>query len=212
MTDRKALPGSAAEQIRLLLERMEMAALARVDRIQIREKDLSGRELAALVEEAIRRVPASCRILLNERLDVAWAMGAGGVHLGEESLSVKEARRFLTEKTRGEDFLVGASTHSLAATRAAETAGADYVIFGPVFATPSKAGLGPPHGLLRLAEVCGSVSIPVLSIGGITLGNARDCVAAGAAGIAAIRLFQDAVDVAGLAQDLREGCEEQNRG
>jgi thiamine-phosphate pyrophosphorylase len=207
VTDRKTLAGSAAEQIRMLLEKMENAACAGVDWIQIREKDLSGRELAALAEEALRRVPASCRILLNDRLDVAWSAGAGGVHLGGQSLPVKEAKRFLAEKTRGKGFLVGVSTHSVEATRAAESDGADYVIFGPVFATPSKAEFGPPQGLPRLAEVSRSVSIPVLAIGGITIENARDCMAAGAAGIAAIRLFQDPADVAGLTRVVRGQCE-----
>jgi thiamine-phosphate pyrophosphorylase len=212
VTDRKALAGSAAEQIRLLLEKMESAARAGVDWIQIREKHLSGRELAALVQEAMRRLPASCRILLNERLDVAWAVGAGGVHLGEQSLPVKEAKRFLADKTRNKSFLIGASTHSLATARTAETAGADYVMFGPVFATPSKAEFGPPQGTGRLADVCRSVSIPVLAIGGVTVENVRDCVAAGAAGIAAIRLLQDAADVVSLARAVRERCEEPNRG
>ena len=91
VTDRKALAGSGEAQVRALLEKIERAARAGVDWIQIREKDLCGRELVALVSEALRRVPSSCRVLVNDRLDVALAAGADGVHLGEHSLPVEEA-------------------------------------------------------------------------------------------------------------------------
>jgi thiamine-phosphate pyrophosphorylase len=204
VTDRKALAGSADEQIRLLLKKIENAALAGVDWIQIREKDLSGRELAAVVSEALRRMPNSCRVLVNDRLDVALAVGAGGVHLGEQSLPVEEAKRLVRERKFASDFLVGVSTHSVESARAAERNGGDYMIFGPVYETPSKVAFGPAQGLKRLAEVCQSVSIPVIAIGGITMENVRACESVGAAGIAAIRLFQDAADVAKMAQALRE--------
>jgi len=204
VTDRKALAGSAEEQIRLLLEKMESAARAGVDWIQVREKDLSGRELAALVSEALRRVPNSCRVLVNDRLDVACATRACGVHLGEQSLPVDHAKRLVREREFAREFLVGVSTHSAEAARVAEGNGADYVIFGPVYETPSKAAYGPAQGLERLAEVCRSVSIPVIAIGGITMENARDCRAAGPAGIAAIRLFQEAADVATVVRAMRE--------
>ena len=205
VTDRKALARPGEAQTRLLLEKMENAARAGVDWIQIREKDLSGRELAALVSEARRRIPKSCHLLVNDRLDVACALGAAGVHLGEQSIPLQAAKRLASERSFGTDFLVGVSTHSLEAARAAARDGADYVNFGPVFATPSKIKFGPPQGMERLAEVCRSVSIPVMAIGGITLENARDCVAAGAAGIAAIRLFQDAVDLKKVVRFLRDG-------
>lgn len=175
-----------------------------MDWIQIREKDLSGHELAVLVGEALRRVPRSCRVLVNDRLDVAIAVGAGGVHLGEHSLAVRDAKRLVTEKHSGGDFLVGVSTHSLEAARAAEKSGADYLIFGPVFATPSKAAFGPPQGIEHLREVCASVEIPVIAIGGVTEQNAEQCVTAGATGIAAIRLFQDATDLAKTVRSLRK--------
>lgn len=204
MTDRKALPGSAERQVCLLPEKIENAARGGVDWIQIREKDLSGRELAALVSEALRRIPRSCRLLVNDRLDVALAAGAGGVHLGERSLPVAEVARFLKERKKTGKFLVGVSTHAVESVRKAEESGADYAIFGPVFATPSKLAYGPPQGIGRLAEACRSVSIPVIAIGGITVENARECMAVGAGGIAAIRLFQDAVDVAAVARILRE--------
>jgi thiamine-phosphate pyrophosphorylase len=202
VTDRKALSGSAGEQMRLLLEKIEGAARAGVNWIQIREKDLSGRELTELVRSALQRVPANCRILVNDRLDVACAAGAGGVHLSGRSLPVADAKRFVKERI-GQEFVVGVSIHSLEAAQSAETNRADYIIFGPVFPTPSKLAYGLPQGVEKLAEVCSAVSIPVLAIGGITDQNARECATAGAAGIAAIRLFQDAHDVATLATSLR---------
>jgi thiamine-phosphate pyrophosphorylase len=202
VTDRKALPGSPEEQIHLLLEKIEKAARDGVDWIQIREKDLDARRMQWLAREAGRRIPTRCRVLVNDRLDVALAVGAYGVHLGERSLPVPEARRLVTERTYVEGFWVGVSTHSVKAVQEAQAEGADYAIFGPVFATPSKLEYGPPRGLQELAAACRSVSIPVLAIGGITLQNARECIVAGATGIAAIRLFQEA-DVRDLVRSLR---------
>jgi thiamine-phosphate pyrophosphorylase len=98
---------------------------------------------------------------------------------------------------------VGVSCHSLEAATAAAEGGAHYVFFGPVFATPSKASFGVPQGLLRLAEVCRAVSLPVVAIGGVTLDNAASCLSVGAAGIAAIRLFQDVKDIASIVKTLR---------
>lgn len=204
VTDRQALPGSPEQQIRLLLDKMESVAHAGVDWIQIREKDLSGRELAALVGEAVRRISRFCRILVNDRLDVGLVAGAGGVHLGERGISVQDAKRLVQDRSLAKDFLVGVSTHSLESARSAQRNGADYVVFGPIYATPSKAAFGPPQGVKRLEEVCTSVSIPVIAIGGITLENARECTAAGAAGIAAIRLFHDAENGPALLRELRE--------
>jgi thiamine-phosphate pyrophosphorylase len=203
VTDRKALAGRADEQIRLLQGEIERAAGAGVDWIQIRERDLPGRALSGLVREAVRRVPVDSRVLVNDRLDVACTTGAGGVHLGEQSLPVAEAIRFLRSHRPPEKFLVGASAHSLVAALAAAQAGADYVIFGPIFATPSKALFGEPQGVERLVEVCKKVAVPVVAIGGITLENAPQCIRAGAAGIAAIRLFQDAQDVRVVVRALR---------
>ena len=204
MTDRQALAGPADGQIQLLLEKIEDVAQAGVDWIQIREKDLPAGVLASLVEHAVARVPRTCQVLVNDRMDVAITAGAGGVHLGETSLPVEEAKRLATEKSLGADFLLGVSAHSLESAQAAEKAGASYVIFGPVYETPSKMKFGPPQGLQRLAEVCGRVAIPVIAIGGITEGNTSQCIAAGASGIAAIRMFQEARDVAALVRRLRE--------
>ena len=210
VTDRNGLSGvEAREAQETLLLRIETAAAAGVNWIQIREKDLSGRNCGLLTREALQRAaksPASnaARIVVNDRLDVALSEGAGGVHLGENSLPLPEAKRLVKAQALSQHFLIGVSCHSLEAARSAASGGADYLFFGPIFATPRKAAFGAPQGLERLAEVCRAVSIPVLAIGGITLVNASACLAAGASGIAAIRLFQDARDMTSLVQSLRQ--------
>jgi thiamine-phosphate pyrophosphorylase len=205
VTDQGALSASAVESRAILLEKVKAAAAAGVDWIQIREKHRSGRELAELVQQTLQVAPAPCRVLVNDRLDVACAVGAAGVHLTEQSISVVDAMTFVRERGLPSSFLVGASTHSLDSARAASDSGANYVVFGPVFSTPSKARYGVPQGIEKLAAVCRSVSIPVLAIGGITPENAGECRAAGAAGIAAIRLFQAAADLPAVVRRLREG-------
>jgi thiamine-phosphate diphosphorylase len=149
---------------------------------------------APVTHAVANSLPAPPRILVNDRLDVAIAEHAGGLHLGENSLPVAEAKRLLRNlpaQADFADFLVGVSCHSLSSAQTAAAAGADYVFFGPVFPTPSKRVYGPAQGLPRLAEVCRSVSIPVVAIGGINSENAASCLDAGAAGIAAVRLFQE---------------------
>jgi thiamine-phosphate pyrophosphorylase len=158
--------------------------------IQIREKDLEGGALVELARFAVKEASAaSVRVLINDRLDVALAANAAGVHLGEQSLPVEIVARWRRSAGRP-DFMIGASTHSLEAARAAEREGADYIFFGPVFATPSKAEYGAPQGIERLREVCAAVAIPVLAIGGVRYENTGACLEAGAAGVAAIRWFQ----------------------
>ena len=174
-----------------LQDSIRRAAAAGVAWIQIREKDLDARALVELARFAVaetRETPA--RVLVNDRLDVALAANAAGVHLGENSLPVEIVAEWRRRSGRL-DFLIGASCHSLDAARAAERGGANYVFFGPVFETPSKAAFGAPQGIERLREVCAAVKIPVLAIGGVNAENLRDCIQAGAAGIAAIRLFQN---------------------
>jgi len=216
VTDRRSLQVPAQEDsLELILEKMELAAAAGIDWIQLREKDLSGMQSIVLTREALRRVsnrshqaPAPARIIINDRLDVAIAERAGGIHLGENSLNVQDAKRLVaasqSAQTIPSDFLLGVSCHSLEAAQSAAAAGADYIFFGPVFATPSKVEYGPPQGLARLAEVCSSVKIPVLAIGGITAENAPAGLSAGASGIAAIRLFQDSPDLAATVNTLRQ--------
>ena len=223
VTDRHALPGSSdPKSITPLLGKIAEVASAGIHWIQIREKDLSAKELSSLAREALRavqwhglqpleasnlgsrqqgtsRAVSRARIFVNDRLDVAIAERAGGVHLGENSLPPADARGLIESvQNRGllpEDFLLGVSCHSFESARAAEAAGADYIFFGPIFPTPSKAHYGQPQGLDRLAEVSRAISIPVVAIGGITADNARNCLDSGASGIAAIRLFQDSSPV-----------------
>jgi thiamine-phosphate pyrophosphorylase len=199
-----SLPGDPARlHARSLHESIRLAAAAGADWIQIREKDLEARalvELARFAAAETRATPA--RVFVNDRLDAALAAGAAGIHLGERSLPLEAVTEWRRLAGRS-DFLIGVSCHSLESARAAERGGADYIFFGPVFATPSKAPFGPPQGIDCLREICASVEIPVLAIGGVNLENARACVAAGAAGIAAIRLFQEAVDPDELAARLK---------
>ena len=188
-----------------LLETIRKAAAAGINWIQIREKDLETRSLAELARFAVAATQKTgSRILVNDRLDVALAAGAAGVHLGETSLPVETVAEWRRSAGRAE-FRIGASCHSVEAAHAAHGAGADYIFFGPVFATPSKAAFGTPQGIERLRNVCRSVRIPVLAIGGVTVENAHSCFAAGAAGVAAIRLFQESEDVSAVVNCLRKG-------
>jgi thiamine-phosphate pyrophosphorylase len=194
VTDRNALAEPA-----LLTEQISRAVAAGIDWVQIREKDLSARELLEVTRAAVKVAHgSSTRIIVNDRLDVARAAGAGGVHLGEASVPVAAVRNAALKNNSPSGFLIGASCHSLEGVRAAERDGADYIIFGPVFATPSKEKFGPSLGINRLAEASKAVRIPVLAIGGIPEENARECFDVGAAGIAAIRMFSGERDLAGM--------------
>ncbi len=211
-----------------LLKGIREAAAAGVDWIQLREKDLETRALLDLARGAIAAARTGgggfaggaggeanprweanrgTRILINDRLDVACAAGADGVHLGEGSAPIREVVGKMAQWKRvaqRADFLAGVSCHSVEAGIAAARDGAEYIFFGPVFATPSKISFGPPQGLAELGELCRAVRIPVLAIGGITLENAKECLEAGCAGIAAIRLFQETKNAARLVAELKE--------
>lgn len=175
----------------------ELAA-AGIDGVQIREKDLDDRALLDLVRLARAELPASTTLLVNGRLDVALAAGAAGVHLPVDGVPLSALReRF------GGRVLLGRSTHTLEEVERARRDGADYVTFGPVYATPSKAGYGPPAGLERLAAAA-RLRIPVYALGGVTLSRFGEVAAAGAAGVAAIRMFQDPVELRAAARAARE--------
>ena len=167
---------------------IEAAVASGVQLVQIREKSLSARVLYELTTRAAAIAKgSSTRLLVNDRFDIARAAGADGVHLTARSLPAHVVRSIC-----GDDFLIGVSTHSLQASLDARADGADFVVFGPIFETPSKQVFGEPQGLEKLREVTnGLEGFPVLAIGGINLDNAADCFRAGASGIAAIRLFQD---------------------
>jgi thiamine-phosphate pyrophosphorylase len=199
------LPGRnrSAQDPRFLRDAIRNAVAAGVDWIQIREKDLATRSLVALVRFAVAEAGVrGASVFVNDRLDVALAIGATGVHLGEKSLPAEEVAAWRRSARRAE-FRIGVSCHSLESARAAELGGADYIFFGPVFETPSKVAFGWPQGTERLKEICASVKIPVLAIGGVNLENAGTCIAAGAAGIAAIRLFQGFSDARKIVARLK---------
>jgi thiamine-phosphate pyrophosphorylase len=190
-------------EVNSLYDSISRTIAAGIDWIQIREKDLDTRTLLEVARFAVAKAHAtSTRVLINDRLDVALAANANGVHLGEKSLPLEAVAGWRRSSGRL-DFQIGVSCHSLESACAAEASDADYIFFGPVFATPSKAAFGAPQGIDRLREVCASVKIPVLAIGGVNVKNARDCLKAGASGIAAIRLFQNVKDSAELAAELK---------
>lgn len=207
ITDRRQFRGGEAEQRRTLLGKIAEAACCGVDYIQLREKDLSARELLQLAEEALSAIgqtPSThgrTRLLINSRIDVALAAGAAGVHLRSDDISAGDARAVLMSARRkpASEFLIATSCHSVEDVARAASEGADFVVFAPVFEKEGVAGVG--LDALRIAcrgisrantpEPSPAVKIPVLALGGVTVDNARACIDAGAAGIAGIRLFQE---------------------
>ena len=196
VTDQKVF--DPAHSIARVREAIRMAFAAGVDWVQIREKDLPGRALLAIVRDAVAAAQGQGRVLVNDRLDIALAGGAGGVHLARQSAPVREVIAWCRNGNAPAEFSIGVSCHSLEEARQAERDGANYVFFGPLFETPSKKAFGKAQGIANLTEVCGAIRIPVIAIGGLNAGNAAHCIRAGAAGIAAIRMFQEASDLDAL--------------
>ncbi len=157
------------------------------DWVQIREKELSGRELTSLVRSVMAMPnPRGAKILVNTRVDVAMAAGAAGVHLPAGSITASEWRAITPA-----GFLIGVSCHTFDEVLLAEKEGADYVLFGPVFSPRSKMSDLAPRGLDELRRVSRAVKIPVLALGGITWENTGACMEAGGAGVAGISMFQE---------------------
>ncbi|MCD6187690.1 MAG: thiamine phosphate synthase [Desulfuromusa sp.] len=165
-----------------LLQVVEELLQAGVRMIQLREKDLSAAELYPLARK-LRSLTHkhNSLLLINDRIDLVQAIGADGVHLGGHSLPVKIARQIL-----GSNALIGASTHSAAAAAAAQRQGADFITFGPVFFTPSKAQFGAPVGIESLRTICKTCKIPVYALGGIKANNTKETLQTGAHGVAMI--------------------------
>ncbi|MGH9757771.1 MAG: thiamine phosphate synthase, partial [Candidatus Acidiferrales bacterium] len=178
------------------------------DWVQIREKDSPARELLALADKAVAMTRETAvagrktRILVNDRLDVALAAGAGGVLLGGASVDAAHVVRFCRSGNAPPEFRVGVSCHGAREALEAEQAGASYIFFGPVFDTPEKRAFGAPPGIEELRAVSSELRIPVIAIGGVNAANAGECFRAGASGIAAIRMFQEVSDVAALRNSI----------
>ena len=186
-----------------LLVAVARALSGGVQAVQLRENDIGGRallELARRMREVTFRHGA--KLLINDRVDIALASGADGVHLGAASLPPGEARRIL-----GRDRLIGCSTHGQDQLAAAIEGGADYATFGPVYYTPSKAHYGPPVGIEALRRACASTELPIFGIGGIGRGNIAEVVAAGSYGIAAISAVLAADDPHTAAAGMRRQME-----
>jgi thiamine-phosphate pyrophosphorylase len=214
ITDRQQFPGPESRRRDRLLDKIAEAVSAGVDFIQLREKDLSARELESLARDAVRICRETTyekretKILINSRSDIAIAARADGVHLPSDDIPASDARSLWSSGSMRNSQLatrncvIAVSCHTVDEVRLAESHGADFVVFGSVF---EKVGASRNVGLDALHAACHRLIIadskteavpighmPVLAIGGVTLANARACIEAGAAGIAAIRLFQEA--------------------
>lgn len=198
-TTTKTIPASA--EFAAVLQLVAAAVAAKVSLIQLREKQLTARVLFELTVQAAQLTRGSqTRMLVNDRADVARAAGADGVHLTTLSLPASVVRQAF-----GPDFVIGVSTHSLNEAATARADGADFAVWGPVFATTSKSSYGQPQGIPKLAEVVRKVApFPILALGGITLDNAAACFKVGARGIAGISLFQDQERLEATTQRLNE--------
>jgi thiamine-phosphate pyrophosphorylase len=171
-----------------LLAVLEQALEGGVRAIQLREKDLSGKELFILAEKVRRLCDRyQAALLINDRVDVALAIDAAGVQLGKTSLPLPDARALL-----GNNCFIGASVHSLEEAQDAERDGADFIVFGPVYFTPSKAAFGAPQGVPALKKTVAITRLPIYSIGGIKPDNIKEVRSAGVKGVALISAIIEA--------------------
>ena len=221
ITDRAQLGGDEGERRRGLLLAITRAARAGVDYIQLREKEMPARELELVAREAMRivRGEGATKLLINHRTDVALAVGADGVHLTGSDLAASEVRALLAKSAaaprRRSEFLISVSCHSAEEVRRAEAHGADFCVLAPIF---EKAGTeAQPLGLEELRRAAQidrrpdtrveagerTSAFPVFALGGVTVERAAFCAAAGASGIAGIRLFQQTEELAALIARVR---------
>jgi len=184
VTDRRQLDGKG------LLQATEEALKGGIRSIQLREKDLGTRDLLRLAYEMRElTLKYDARLFINDRVDIAIAVDADGVHLGQRSIPPYAVRRLASR------LIVGVSTHNISEARKAETDGADFITLGPIFQTPSKAKFGKPLGLETLEKVAKSLSIPVFGIGGVGLDNIKTVLDAGASGGSMITAIYGAKDI-----------------
>jgi thiamine-phosphate pyrophosphorylase len=172
--------------------------MAGVPAIQLRERDLPTGELLPLAQEIHSlTAPRAVPLILNDRVDLVLALNLDGVHLRANSLPVSVVRRLI-----GPNRLIGISTHSVEDVQRANHDGADYIIFGPIFDTPSKRSFGAPLGLEVLADVCRNSMVPIFAIGGITSERVRDVRRAGAHGVAVIGALLTSADISGAVREF----------
>lgn len=184
VTDRNNTRGREISRV------VEEALKGGVKAVQLREKDLTSRDLYAIAYE-LRKLTAhhDARLFINDRIDIALAVGADGVHLGTSSIPVHRARKILGDKR-----MIGVSCHNRISALNAQEKGADFITFGPVFYTPSKAAYGDPVGVDKLAEIVELLQIPVYALGGVNRKNVSQVIEAGAHGIALISAILAADD------------------
>jgi thiamine-phosphate pyrophosphorylase len=183
---------------RPLIPLLQRVLAVAVPAIQLRERDLSAKELVTLAHEVQAMTASrSAQFLINDRIDVALALEGVGVHLRSNSLSVPVARQLL-----GAGRLLGVSVHGVEEAMQAESQGADYIVLGPIYETPSKQMFGPPLGIHTLEKVCSLVRIPIIGIGGVTAARAREMRRAGAFGAAVITAILGAADVESATREL----------
>jgi thiamine-phosphate pyrophosphorylase len=192
VTDRNQTKG------RPLVPLLQRVLTAAAPAIQLRERDLSARELVTLALE-LQTATASRRsqLLINDRIDVALALEGVGVHLRSNSLPVSVARQVL-----GTQRLLGISVHAVEEAVQVESQGADYIVLGPIYETPSKQMFGPPLGIHTLERACRLVRLPIIGIGGVTAARAREMRRAGAFGVAVITAVLGAADVESATREL----------
>jgi len=174
------------------------ALLGGVKAVQLREKDISAAELFGLAK-SLRKITEDhgAKLLVNDRVDIALAVRADGVHLGKNSMPVQDARKIL-----GASSLIGYSAHGIEEALAAEQKGADMITFGPVYYTKSKAGYGPPLGIEKLRQVSSLLRIPVYALGGVTAENIVEIASSGVAGVALVSAIMADADPAAAARKL----------
>ena len=169
-----------------------------VKAVQLREKDLGIRELLKLayrMKELTDRYNA--KLFINDRFDIALAVGADGVHLTQSSMPVDAVRKTVKNK-----LIIGVSTHSLKEARKAEKGGADFITFGPVYRTPSKVKYGAPVGIDALEQVSKKIKIPVFALGGVKMNRIKNLKKAGASGVSMISEILGADDIKGKAEEI----------